>query len=185
MEAGCDEAGRGCLAGPVFAAAVILPAGFEHPLLNDSKKMTESARNTLREVIERDAVAWAVASVGPRKIDKINILRASHEAMAKAVKALMTGGEPIVPDMLLIDGNLFRTRLKIPYECIVGGDGKYASIAAASVLAKTHRDEYMERLAARFPRYCWAQNKGYPTEAHRAAIATYGLTAHHRKTFRH
>ncbi|MDR2891456.1 MAG: ribonuclease HII [Alistipes sp.] len=203
-EAGCDEAGRGCLAGSVFAAAVVLPAGWSHPLLNDSKKMTARARDVLREVIEREATAWAVASVSAARIDQINILGASFEAMTLAVARIigpeigsmrgseadsgvsvgaMGGGLHIKPDMLLIDGNRFRTALDIPYECIVGGDGKYASIAAASVLAKTHRDEYIERLAEEFPEYGWARNKGYPTRQHREAIARHGLSPHHRKTF--
>ncbi|MDR0907213.1 MAG: ribonuclease HII [Rikenellaceae bacterium] len=178
VEAGCDEAGRGCLAGPVFAAAVILPAGFYHPLLNDSKQMTERNRHTLREIIEREAVAWAVEAVEAERIDQINILNASIEGMSLAAERLA-----VRPEMLLIDGNRFHTPLDIPYKCIVGGDGKYSSIAAASVLAKTHRDEYMERLAAEFPEYGWAQNKGYPTTAHRAAIARCGITPHHRRSF--
>jgi ribonuclease HII len=188
----------------VFAAAVVLPAGWSHPLLNDSKKMTARARDVLREVIEREATAWAVASVSAARIDQINILGASFEAMTLAVARIigpeigsmrgseadsgvsvgaMGGGLHIKPDMLLIDGNRFRTALDIPYECIVGGDGKYASIAAASVLAKTHRDEYIERLAEEFPEYGWARNKGYPTRQHREAIARHGLSPHHRKTF--
>jgi ribonuclease HII len=179
VEAGCDEAGRGCLAGPVFAAAVVLPAGFSHPLLNDSKKMTERDRETLRAIIEREAVAWAVESVPPQRIDLINILNASFEAMSGAVARLARR-----PELLLIDGNRFRTALDIPYECIVGGDGIYASIAAASVLAKTHRDEYMTALAADFPEYGWLKNKGYPTRQHREAIARHGLSPHHRVTFR-
>ena len=178
LEAGCDEAGRGCLAGPVFAAAVVLPAGFSHPLLDDSKKMTARARNTLREVIEREAVAWAVSSVSAERIDRINILNASFEAMTGAVTKLA-----VSPELLLIDGNRFRTTLEIPYECVIGGDGLYASIAAASVLAKTHRDEYMERLAADHPEYGWLRNKGYPTRQHREAIARHGLTPHHRRSF--
>lgn len=180
LEAGCDEAGRGCLAGPVFAAAVILPQGFAHPLLNDSKQMSEKNRELLRTVIESEAVAWAVASVSPEQIDRVNILNASFEAMNQAVKALSTQ-----PLMLLIDGNRFRTQLEIPYECIVGGDGKYANIAAASVLAKTHRDEYMHRMAAEYPQYGWDRNKGYPTRAHRLAIAEHGITPEHRRSFNH
>ena len=179
LEAGCDEAGRGCLAGPVFAAAVVLPMGFSHSLLNDSKQMTARDRDTLREVIEREAAAWAVESVSAERIDRINILNASFEAMTLAVMRLAK-----LPDMLLIDGNRFRTTLEIPYRCIVGGDGIYASIAAASVLAKTHRDEYMERLAADHPEYGWLQNKGYPTRQHREAIMRHGLSPHHRKSFR-
>jgi ribonuclease HII len=178
IEAGCDEAGRGCLAGPVFAAAVILPVGFFHPLLDDSKQMTEANRRTLREIIEREAVAWAVEAVAAEQIDQVNILNASIEGMSLAAEQLA-----VRPEMLLIDGNRFHTRLDIPYICIVGGDGKYASIAAASVLAKTHRDEYMEQLAAEFPEYGWAENKGYPTKKHRDAIARHGITPHHRKTF--
>lgn len=180
VEAGCDEAGRGCLAGPVFAAAVILPAGFYNPLLNDSKQMSERNREALRQVIEAEAVAWAVASVSPERIDHVNILNASFEAMCEAVKALK-----VTPQMLLIDGNRFRTTLEIPYKCIVGGDGKYANIAAASVLAKTHRDEYMRRLAAEHPQYGWDRNKGYPTREHRLAIAAHGITAEHRRSFNH
>lgn len=179
-EAGCDEAGRGCLAGAVFAAAVILPPGFHHPLLNDSKQMTARSRELLRGVIEREAVAWAVQAVAPERIDKINILNASFEGMSLAVAQL-----PSVPGFLAIDGNRFRTTLTIPYKCIIKGDGKYADIAAASVLAKTHRDEYMRRLAEEFPGYGWDRNKGYPTREHRLAIREYGLTPYHRLTFNH
>lgn len=179
IEAGCDEAGRGCLAGPVFAAAVVLSADWQHPLLNDSKQMTRRDRETLRGVIESEAIAWAVEAVSAERIDEINILNASFEAMTLAAARLSAD-----PELLLIDGNRFRTTLEIPYVCIVGGDGKYSSIAAASVLAKTHRDEYMERLAAEFPEYGWMQNKGYPTRQHRDAIARCGLTPHHRKSFR-
>jgi len=178
IEAGCDEAGRGCLAGPVFAAAVILPKDFSHPLLDDSKKMTEKHRELLRDVIEREAVAWKVATVSAEEIDRINILKASFLAMTRAVQALEQ-----IPELLLIDGNRFYSALKIPYKCIVKGDGKYASIAAASVLAKTHRDEYMCRLDREYPSYGWQQNKGYPTLAHRKAIAAHGLSPHHRLTF--
>ncbi len=178
-EAGCDEAGRGCLAGPVFAAAVILPAGFSHPLLNDSKQMTEKDRKILRCIIEREAVAWAVRAVSAERIDQINILNASMEGMSLAAERLA-----IRPEFLLVDGNRFRTTLDIPFQCIIGGDALYASIAAASVLAKTHRDEYMERIAEEFPEYGWGQNKGYPTALHRRAIIEHGLTPHHRKTFR-
>lgn len=180
LEAGCDEAGRGCLAGPVFAAAVILPPDFHDPLLNDSKQMTERNRDRLRVVIEREAVAWAVQAVSAARIDQINILNASFEGMTLAAERL----DPR-PEFLLIDGNRFRTRLDIPYCCVVKGDGKYADIAAASVLAKTHRDEYMTRLAEEFPYYGWLQNKGYPTRQHRLAIREYGLTPHHRLTFNH
>lgn len=179
-EAGCDEAGRGCLAGPVFAAAVILPPDFHDPLLNDSKQMTERNRDKLRAVIEREAVSWAVEAVSSARIDEINILNASFEGMSLAVERL----DP-VPEFLAIDGNRFRTRLDIPYRCIVKGDGRYADIAAASVLAKTHRDEYMVRLDADFPEYGWARNKGYPTREHRLAVRAYGLTPHHRLTFNH
>ena len=171
LEAGCDEAGRGCLAGPVFAAAVILPVGFSHPLLNDSKQMSEKNRNLLREVIEREAVAWAVQAVSAERIDRINILNASFEGMTLAVESLA-----VRPEFLLIDGNRFRTTLDIPYCCIVGGDARYANIAAASVLAKTHRDELMCRLAEEYPQYGWERNKGYPTREHRLAVARYGLT---------
>ena len=178
IEAGCDEAGRGPLAGPVFAAAVILPKDFHHPLLNDSKKMTEKARNILREIIEREAVAWAVEKVGPAEIDEINILNASITGMQRAAARLAPA-----PEFLLIDGNRFRPFGGIPYECIVKGDGKYAPIAAASVLAKTHRDEYMKNLSAEFPEYGWDRNMGYPTPEHIAAVKKFGLTEHHRKSF--
>ena len=180
IEAGCDEAGRGCLAGAVFAAAVILPPDFSHPLLNDSKQMTERNRNLLRAVIEREAVAWQVVAVPPERIDEINILNASFEGMTLAVEGLR-----VRPEFLAIDGNRFRTRLEIPYQCIVKGDGKYADIAAASVLAKTHRDEYMLRLAEEYPQYGWASNKGYPTREHRLAVREHGLTPYHRRTFNH
>lgn len=179
VEAGCDEAGRGCLAGPVFAAAVILPKGFSHPLLNDSKQMSEKNRRLLRGIIEQEAVAWAVEAVSAERIDQINILWASFEGMS-----LAAGRLGVRPELLLIDGNRFRTTLEIPYECIVGGDAKYMSIAAASVLAKTHRDDYMERLADEYPHYGWHRNKGYPTWEHREAILIHGLSPHHRKTFR-
>lgn len=178
LEAGCDEAGRGPLAGSLFAAAVILPKGFYHPLLNDSKKMTERSRNKLREIIERDAVAWAVAEVTAERIDEINILNAAFEGMSIAVNSLTTR-----PEFLLIDGPMFRTKLDIPYRCMVKGDARFANIAAASVLAKTYRDRYMEQLDKEYPEYGWAKNKGYPTKQHRQAIAEYGMTPHHRKTF--
>ena len=180
IEAGCDEAGRGCLAGAVFAAAVILPPDFHDPLLNDSKQMSERNRDRLRPIIEREAVAWAVAAVTPERIDEINILNASFEGMCRAVGELGTQ-----PEFLAIDGNRFRTTLDIPYQCIVKGDGKYADIAAASVLAKTHRDEYMRRLAEEYPQYGWAKNKGYPTREHRLAVRRYGVTPYHRLTFNH
>lgn len=178
LEAGCDEAGRGCLAGPVFAAAVILPHDFYHPLLNDSKQMSERRRNELRSIIEREAIAWQVVAIDAERIDKINILNASIEGMNLAVKGLSPQ-----PEYLVIDGNRFHTDLDIPWRTIVKGDGKYANIAAASVLAKTHRDEYMIGLAEKFPAYGWSKNKGYPTREHRIAIRDYGLTEHHRLTF--
>ena len=180
VEAGCDEAGRGCLAGSVFAAAVILPNDFYHPLLNDSKQMTERQRNLLREIIEREAVAWAVAEVSAQRIDEINILRASFEGMNIAVANLQVAAQ-----FLLIDGNRFYPASDLPYKCIVKGDGKYANIAAASVLAKTHRDEYMLRLHEEYPQYGWVRNKGYPTKEHRLAIREHGLTPYHRLSFNH
>lgn len=180
LEAGCDEAGRGCLAGSVFAAAVILPPDFHHPLLNDSKQMTERQRELLREVIEREAVAWAVAEVSAARIDEINILRASIEGMNIAAAKLK-----VAPQFLAIDGNRFTSHSGLPFKCIIKGDGKYADIAAASVLAKTHRDEYMLRLHNEFPQYGWDRNKGYPTKEHRLAIREYGLTPYHRMTFNH
>ena len=180
IEAGCDEAGRGCLAGSVFAAAVILPTDFHHPLLNDSKQMTERQRNLLRGVIEREAVAWAVAEVTAERIDEINILKASIEGMNIAASQLS-----IAPQFLAIDGNRFISHNGLPFQCIVKGDGKYADIAAASVLAKTHRDEYMMRLHEEYPQYGWDRNKGYPTRQHRMAIREYGLTPYHRLTFNH
>lgn len=179
LEAGCDEAGRGCLAGPVFAAAVILPEGFSHRLLNDSKKMTDAQRKEVRPYIEEHAVAFAVASVSVEEIDEINILRASFEAMHRAVRKLKEQ-----PEHLLIDGNRFNPYQGIPHTCIIGGDGKYKSIAAASVLAKTYRDDYMDELHEAFPQYSWQANKGYGTAAHRKAIAEFGATPHHRMSFR-
>jgi ribonuclease HII len=178
IEAGCDEAGRGCLAGSVFAAAVILPPDFYHPLLNDSKQMSEKRRNELRAIIEREALAWSVQEVTAERIDQINILNASIEGMNLALKELS-----IRPEFIVIDGNRFKTDLDIPYRTIVKGDGKYANIAAASVLAKTHRDEYMMRLAEEYPVYGWAKNKGYPTREHRLAIRDHGLSPYHRLTF--
>lgn len=178
MEAGVDEAGRGCYAGPVFAAAVILPGDFQHPLLNDSKQLSEKQRDLLRPVIEKESIAYAVAPVDNDSIDKINILQASYLAMHLALDALST-----VPEFLLIDGNRFRAYKKIPHRCIVKGDSKYASIAAASILAKTHRDEWMQRLHHEFPQYGWDKNKGYGTAAHRQAIEQYGLCRYHRKSF--
>ena len=178
IEAGCDEAGRGCLAGAVFAAAVILPSDFYHPYLNDSKQMTERRRDELRKIIEQEAVAWYVAEVSPERIDQINILNASIEGMNISLKALATP-----PEFAVIDGNRFHTDLSIPWRTIVKGDGKYANIAAASVLAKTHRDENKMRHAEEYPMYGWAKNKGYPTREHRLAIREHGLTPYHRLTF--
>ncbi len=178
IEAGCDEAGRGPLAGPVYAAAVILPKDFYHPLLNDSKKMTEKARETLRPIIEREALAWAVVEVSAEEIDTINILNASITGMQRAVRKLN-----IRPDFLLIDGNRFKPCDGIPHQCVVKGDATYASIAAASVLAKTYRDEHMRRLAEEFPQYGWDRNMGYPTKEHIDAIIAHGYTPHHRKSF--
>lgn len=178
LEAGCDEAGRGCLAGPVFAAAVILPPHFYHPLLNDSKKINEATRLLLKEVIENEAIDYAVAKVDPKEIDKINILNASFKAMHLAIAQLHH-----TPEHLLIDGNRFKSYKNIPHNCIVKGDGKYAHIAAASILAKTYRDEFMLKLDRKFPHYGWHQNKGYPTVAHRDAIRVHGLCRHHRTSF--
>ena len=178
VEAGCDEAGRGCLAGPVFAAAVILPTHFHHPLLNDSKKINEPTRVRLRTIIENEALHFAVGIVNPKEIDKINILNASFKAMHLALDSLEG-----IPDQLLIDGNRFKSYRQIPHHCIIKGDGKYASIAAASILAKTYRDDYMMKLHLKFPSYHWDKNKGYPTVLHRKAIAEHGLTIHHRHTF--
>lgn len=180
VEAGCDEAGRGCLAGAVFAAAVILPPDFHHPLLNDSKQLTERQRDLLRPIIEREAVAWAVEEVSAKRIDEINILNASIEGMNLAASRL----DP-EPQFLAIDGNRFRSMFGLPFECIVKGDGKFADIAAASILAKTYRDEYMCRLAEEYPHYGWAKNKGYPTRDHRLAILKYGLSPYHRLSFNH
>ncbi len=178
-EAGCDEAGRGCLAGPVFAAAVILPKKYKNYLLNDSKQLNEKQRDTLRIEIENVALAWAVATIDNNMIDEINILNASILAMHKAIEKLT-----VAPALLLIDGNRFKPYAGIPHICFVKGDGKYMSIAAASILAKTHRDEYMRQLHPQYPQYNWAQNKGYPTRDHRDAILRYGITPYHRKTFR-
>ena len=178
IEAGCDEAGRGCLSGPVFAAAVILPKDFSNELLNDSKKLTEAQRYSLREVIEREAVAWAVGVVTAAEIDEINILRASILAMQRAVEQLK-----VVPQHLLIDGNRFTPYKNIPYTTVVKGDAKFMSIAAASILAKTYRDDYMLGISKEYPQYDWQKNKGYPTPKHRAAIREFGATPHHRMTF--
>lgn len=177
-EAGCDEAGRGCYAGPVFAAAVIMPKSFFHPLLNDSKQVKECDRTILRAIIEQEAIAYAVAQVDCEEIDTINILKASFKAMHLAIAQLKPK-----PDMLLIDGNRFVSYKKIPHQCIIKGDGKYTSIAAASILAKTYRDEYMQKLSVDFPDYGWYTNKGYGTPQHRDAIARLGLTPFHRKSF--
>lgn len=178
-EAGCDEAGRGCLAGPVVAAAVILPEGYELPGLTDSKKLSEARREELRAVIERDAVAWAIASCSPAEIDEINILQASITAMHRALDAL-----GVVPDAVAVDGNRFRPWRDVPHTTVVKGDAKYAHIAAASILAKTERDRLMTALHTRYPQYGWDGNKGYPTAAHRAAIAEHGPTPEHRMTFK-
>ncbi|MGL4598924.1 MAG: ribonuclease HII [Bacteroidia bacterium] len=179
LEAGCDEAGRGCLAGPVVAAAVILPENFKHPLLNDSKQVSEKHREILRPIIEVEAIAWAVAEVSVAEIEAINILRASFLAMHRAIEKLKQK-----PEFLIIDGNRFSKFENIPHACIIGGDAKFKSIAAASILAKTHRDAYMNQLHDQFPDYNWIANKGYGTEAHRNAIIKFGATIHHRKTFR-
>ena len=178
VEAGCDEAGRGCLAGSVFAATVILPEGYQNELLNDSKQLTEKRRYLLREIIERDAVAWAVGVVTPEEIDKMNILNASILAMHRALDQLK-----VRPEAVIVDGNRFKKYKDLPHTTIVKGDGKYLSIAAASILAKTYRDDYMNRLAEEYPQYDWLSNKGYPTKKHREAIRQYGITPYHRKTF--
>lgn len=178
IEAGCDEAGRGCLAGPVSAAAVILPKDFYLEGLNDSKKLTHQQRDELRPIIEREALAWAVAFVDHEEIDQINILNASFLAMHRAIEKLM-----VVPQHLVIDGNRFKKYAEIPHCCVVKGDGKYLNIAAASILAKTHRDEFMANLHNEFPHYNWKQNKGYPTIQHRNAVMENGLSPFHRKTF--
>ena len=178
VEAGCDEAGRGCLAGSVYAAAVILPDGYQNELLNDSKQLTERRRYELREIIEHDAVAWAVGIVTPEEIDQINILNASILAMHRALDQLK-----VRPEAIIVDGNRFKPYQKVPYTTIVKGDGKYLSIAAASILAKTYRDDYMNRLAEEYPQYDWQSNKGYPTKKHREAIRQYGTTPYHRKSY--
>jgi ribonuclease HII len=178
VEAGCDEAGRGCLAGPVFAAAVVLPKEFKHNLMNDSKKLSEKQRVQLRQVIQEEALSWAVASASVEEIEEINILHASILAMHKAVNGLK-----VMPQLLLIDGNRFKPYPGISHQCIVKGDQKYLSIAAASILAKTYRDDFMMGLHTEFPIYSWNQNKGYPTMKHREAILLSGITLHHRKTF--
>ena len=178
VEAGCDEAGRGCLAGSVFAAAVILPPDYENELLNDSKKLTDRKRKQLREIIEHDAVDWAVGIVEPGKIDEINILNASILAMHRALDQLKAR-----PEAVIVDGNRFKPYRDLPYTTIVKGDGKYLSIAAASILAKTYRDDYMDRLAEDYPQYDWKSNKGYPTKKHRQAIRECGITPFHRRSF--
>jgi len=177
-EAGCDEAGRGCLAGPVFAAAVILPENFHNEMLNDSKQLSEKKRDELRTIIEQEALAWAVAAVDNEEIDKINILNASIEGMHRALAQLS-----ITPQHILVDGNRFKPYGDIEHHCIVKGDSKYRAFAAASILAKTHRDEYMLQLHERYPVYDWASNKGYPTKKHRAGIAAHGITPYHRRSF--
>ena len=186
VEAGCDEAGRGCLAGSVYAAAVIFPADYQNDELNDSKQLTDKRRKQLREIIQRDAVAWAVGVVSPEEIDRINILNASILAMHRALDQLT-----VRPEAIIVDGNRFKpyrsvvdgSAVNIPHTTIVKGDGKYLSIAAASILAKTYRDDYMDQLAEEFPQYDWLSNKGYPTKKHREAIRQYGITPYHRKTF--
>ena len=178
IEAGCDEAGRGCLAGSVYAAAVILPVGYQNELLNDSKQLSEKKRYQLREIIERDAVAWAVGIVTPEEIDKINILNASILAMHRALDQLK-----VRPEAIIVDGNRFKKYQNIPHTTIVKGDGKYLAIAAASILAKTYRDDYMNGLAEEYPQYDWLSNKGYPTKKHREAIKQFGITPYHRKSY--
>ena len=178
LEAGCDEAGRGCLAGSVYAAAVIFPEDYHNEELNDSKQLTDRRRKQLREIIEHDAIAWAVGIVGPDEIDKINILNASILAMHRALDQLK-----VRPEAVIVDGNRFKPYQHLPYTTIVKGDGKYLSIAAASILAKTYRDDYMDELAKEYPQYDWASNKGYPTKKQREAIRLYGITPYHRKSF--
>ena len=177
-EAGCDEAGRGCLAGPVFAAAVILPPGYDNPRLNDSKKLDEPARDALRAEIEADALAWAVAHCTVEEIDRINIFQASYRAMHRAIDALA-----VRPEFLLIDGKFFVPHAEFDHCCVIKGDGKYQSIAAAGILAKTHRDAHMLALHGKYPQFAWHTNRGYPTKPHRAAIAEHGATLHHRRSF--
>lgn len=179
IEAGCDEAGRGCLAGSVFAAAVILPQSFKNKLLNDSKQINENTRYLLREIIEKEATDWAIGIVDNIEIDQINILNASFLAMHRAIDKLKK-----IPEFLIIDGNRFKAYKLIEHSCIVKGDGKYASIAAASILAKTYRDDYMKKLAKEFPHYHWERNKAYPTKVHKAAIKEFGICKYHRKSFK-
>jgi ribonuclease HII len=178
LEAGCDEAGRGCLSGPVVAASVILPKDFRHPLLNDSKQLSEKKRDLLRPIIEQEAISFGVSFISPQEIDEINILRASFLGMHRAVDQLS-----ITPELLLIDGNRFVQYPSIPHICFIKGDARFLNIAAASILAKTHRDELMEKLHHQFPEYRWDKNKGYPTKEHREAIRSFGTTIHHRMTF--
>lgn len=178
IEAGCDEAGRGCLAGSVYAAAVIFPKDYENALLNDSKQLSAKKRYMLREIVERDALAWAVGIVTPEEIDKINILNASILAMHRALDLLK-----VRPEAVIVDGNRFKPYQNLPYSTIVKGDGKYLSIAAASILAKTYRDDYMDGIAEKYPQYDWKSNKGYPTKKHREAIKSFGITPFHRKSF--
>lgn len=178
LEAGCDEAGRGCLAGSVYAAAVILPRNYRNAFINDSKQLTARKRYELRERIQKEALAWAIGIVTPQEIDKINILNASILAMHRALDGLK-----LMPEAVIVDGNRFKPYKNIPFETIVKGDGKYESIAAASILAKTYRDDYMQQLAVEYPQYGWTHNMGYPTKAHRAAIREYGITPYHRRTF--
>ena len=179
LEAGCDEAGRGCLAGPVFAAAVILPQKFNYPKLNDSKKLNEKTRVELRSIIEEEALAWAIGICDQHEIDKLNILKASIIAMHKAITALSQ-----IPAHLIIDGNKFISYADVPHQCIIKGDAKYKSIAAASVLAKTYRDDFMKKIHEEFPMYNWKQNMGYPTKEHKEAINKHGITIYHRRSFR-
>jgi ribonuclease HII len=179
IEAGVDEAGRGCLAGPVFAAAVIFPKNYSNHLLNDSKKLTKKSRSALKETIIQHAKSWAIGTASPQEIDEINILNASFLAMHRALDKLHT-----MPEFILVDGNKFNPYHQIPHQTIVGGDGKYISIAAASILAKTFRDDFMESIHREYPQYQWSNNKGYPTKAHKKAIAECGITNYHRKSFR-
>lgn len=179
IEAGCDEAGRGCLAGPVFASAVILPKNFSNSLLNDSKKLSAKQRSHLREIIENEAIEWAVALLDQTVIDEINILNASIQSMHLAIDQLK-----IRPQLLIIDGNRFKPYKKTQHQCFVKGDGRFASIAAASILAKTHRDDFMEKIHMEYPQYHWKQNKGYPTKSHKKAIADFGISPYHRKSFK-
>lgn len=179
IEAGCDEAGRGCLAGPVFAAAVILPQDFRHPLINDSKKLKAADRYAARQIVEEHALDWAVAQFSPAQIDEVNIFRASYLAMHQALDQL-----ELRPEHLLIDGKFFIPYGELPYDCIIKGDGKYMSIAAAGILAKTYRDDHMQQLHQSYPQYGWDTNQGYPTKAHRAAIQSFGATPEHRRSFK-